>query len=142
MYHQNDLIFQTPDQSVLELARGQFARQILVLVAAEAEANANRDFLNKILGAAGLDLQQDTLLAEIPETQPLKLPLNPKNKRPEFILVFGLRPDQLGLRIEAPLYKAIPFYGLTFLFSEKLSVLEPDKARKTQLWQALRQLFL
>ena len=56
--------------------------------------------------------------------------------------IFRLPPAQLGLRIDAPLYKPVAFYGVTWLFADAVSVLEPDKNKKGLLWAALKQIFL
>ena len=142
MFSERDLIFRVPQQSILDLARGGFARQVWVL-SAEPEGQAEAlDFLTKILAAARLNLEKDTLFVRLPaKTQVSILPAL-KVKHGEYILVFGLSPSDIGLTVDIPMYHPLPFYGTTFLFADALSSLEPDKALKSKLWQALQQMFL
>ena len=142
MFSDTDLLFRVPEKSVLEGVSGEFARNVALLVLAEPEFPGNWPFLTKVLAAAQLNLEKDTLFAEIhPDDRVTFLPLI-KEKHPGHILVFGLLPNQLGFNIDMPLYQPQHFYGSAFLFADRLSTLEPDKALKAKLWQALRLLFL
>ena len=142
MFSPDDLLFLVPEQPLTERAAGGFARRIFVLSLAETEHPANRDFLVKILAAAHINLEKDTLFAEIPGQEAVSfLPVRVR-KHPEFALVFGLSPAQIGLSVDAPLYQPFAFYGVSWLFAEALSILEPDKNRKAKLWLALQQMFL
>jgi hypothetical protein len=138
----NELLFLTAEKSACANATGGFARQLMVLVLEEPNASANRDFLAKVLAAANLNLSQDALLAEIPAQESRALANDLKALAPKQVLVFGLTPAQLGLSFEVQTYQPLNFYGHTWLFAEKLSTLEPDKTKKTQLWTALKQIFL
>ncbi len=142
MFLSNELLFIAADKSALAEAEGGFARQVLVLAIQEANVAANRDFLAKVLLAANLNLNQDALLAEIPVNQPRSLTPDLKERQPKQVLVFGLAPAQLGLSFEVQAYQPLTFYGCTWLFADRLSALEPDKTKKTQLWSALKQMFL
>ncbi|MBV6438594.1 MAG: hypothetical protein EPGJADBJ_00218 [Saprospiraceae bacterium] len=143
MFSPDELIFNAAERSISELSEGHFGRRIWVLALAEpAVLPANRDFLTKVLSAAHLNLEKDTLFAEIPAALPVHFSTDLKRRRPEQVLIFGLPPAQLGLSIETPLYRPVHFYGVTWLFADALSVLEPDKNRKGQLWSALKQMFL
>ncbi|MEQ1744990.1 MAG: hypothetical protein ABMA02_06175 [Saprospiraceae bacterium] len=130
------------EKSLLEICGGGFARRVLVVAQTETEHPGNVDFLKKILLAAGLELERDTLFAQIGPMEGGRILPAIQERQAEKILIFGTGPEQLGLNVQIPLYQPTVFYGATFLFSEKLSVIEPDKAKKTNLWQALRQLFL
>lgn len=142
MFAENDLIFIAPERRAAELSKGQFARRIWVLALAEPlHGAANREFLGKVLAAANLNLEKDTLFAEIPVGEPVTFSTDIKDKQPEHILVFGLSPAQLGLTLNMRPYTPFSFYGATWLFADALSALEPDKTRKGQLWSALKQLF-
>jgi hypothetical protein len=143
MFSPDELIFIAPERSAVELATGSFVRRIWVLALAEPNpVNSNKIFLAKVLVAANLNLEKDTLFAEIPASMPIGFSTDLKTKHPERVLVFGLPPAQLGLTIEAQLYKPLAFYGADWLFADALSILEPDKNKKGQLWSALKQMFL
>jgi hypothetical protein len=142
MYSKRDFLFSIPENSMLEQAKGGFAKRVFVAIQSEPAFPENINFLSKILTAAGLNLEQDTMFAELdPDPKTSFLPLV-KEKQAECILVFGITPKQLGLNINCPLYQPFDFYGTTFLFADSLSRLEPDKTLKAKLWQALQQLFL
>lgn len=141
MFITDELLFAVPERTIESFAEGRYTRQILVL-ALEETLPGNREFLTKILGAAQLSLTDDCLLAQVPDGEPLSAPQFIREKQPAQVLVFGLIPSQLGLTVQVPLYQATEFYGTTWLFADALSVLEPDKAKKGQLWTALKALFL
>jgi len=138
----NELLFQAAEKSACASATGGFARQLMVMALSEPTAAANRDFLAKVLAAANLDLAQDALLAEILTHEPITIAPDLTIQQPKQVLVFGLSPSQLGLSFEVQPYQPLQFYGSTWLFADKLSVLEPDKQKKGQLWAALKQIFL
>ncbi len=143
MFSPDELIFIAPEEAASGLAQGNFARRLWVLALAEPDSSGtNRDFLSKVLSAANLNLEKDTLFAEIPPAIPIHFSTDLKRTLPEQVLIFGLPPAQLGLSIEIPLYRPVEFYGVTWLLADALSVLEPDKTRKGQLWLALKQMFL
>ncbi len=142
MFSPDDLIFLVPEGSLLNEAQGGFARRLLVVTAAEPDAPDAQPFLSKILAAAQLNLAQDALLVEIPADRPFALLPALKSKQPAHVLVFGLSPESLGLALQIALYQPFTFYDSTFCFADKLSLLEPDKTRKAQLWRALQTMFL
>jgi hypothetical protein len=143
MYTPDELIFLAPERNLLAFSEGGFARRVWVIALAEPQVSSNnRDFITKVLAAANLNLEKDTLFAEIPASEPVNFSSDWHHKQPDHILVFGLPPAQLGLAIEAASYKPIAFYGATWLFADPLSMLEPDKNKKGLLWSALKQMFL
>lgn len=143
MFSPDELIFITPERSATDFSHGDFMRRVWVLALEEPDFRiTNKTFLEKVLAAANLNLKKDTLFAEISASEPLHFSTDLKEKQPERVLVFGLQPAQLGLAIEAQLYKPVAFYGVEWLFADALSALELDKNRKTQLWSALKQMFL
>lgn len=142
MFSENDKVYKIATKSLLEIASGGYSRRVFVVLQAEPEHPGNLDFLKKILMAAGLDFEKDTLFAETKDSEPTTILSVLKSKHPNQVLVFGVSPGQIGLNVQAAFYRPVVFYGTTFLFSEKLSSIEPDKTRKTNLWQALRQMFL
>ncbi len=142
MFTPKELIFVAPALLPNEIAQGRFAKGIWILAAAEPAQAENLDFLKKVLAAAQLDLERDTLFAEIPPGEPVDMAATLRIKPAEKVLVFGIPPQQLGLHIEAPVFQPVVFYGATWLFADALSVLAPDKTKKGLLWTALKSIFL
>lgn len=138
----DELFFLAPEGDFLANAAGGFARQVLVVAVAEPSFQQGRDFLAKVLAAAKLDFERDTLFAEIPENEPIALTRTAQRKHATVVLVFGVPPKQAGLNVQVNFYQPFQFGGTTFLFSEKLSLLEPDRDRKGKLWNALKIIFL
>ncbi len=142
MYSPEDLLFLAPDRDLMAFSTGAYARKIWLVVLEEPLFPGNKDFLVKILAAAQVNPEKDTLWTSVPIDTAIGLTSVLKLKQPDQILVFGLTPQMIGLQVDMPLYRPTEFYGATWLFSEALSVLEPDKSRKGLLWKALQQLFL
>ena len=142
MFSPKELIFVAPSRLPNEIAKGGFAKGIWVLATAESGQPGHTDFLKKVLAAAQLDLERDTLFAEIPPEEPIDMAACLRIKPAEKVLVFGIPPAQLGLHIDAPAFQPFAFYGVTWLFADALSVLEPDKTKKGLLWTALKSMFL
>ncbi|MBN8679149.1 MAG: hypothetical protein J0M29_13050 [Chitinophagales bacterium] len=142
MLFNQELIYIAAEKTALSNAEGNFSRKVAVLALQEPNSAANREFLTKVLAAANLNLAQDTLLAEIPAQEPVSIAPDLQQRKPGHILVFGISPAQLGLSIQISLYQPTAFYGATWLFTDALSTLEPDKNRKSQLWNGIKTMFL
>lgn len=142
MLFNQELIYIAAEKTALSNAEGNFARNVAVLALQEPNSAANREFLTKVLAAANLNLAQDTLLAEIPAQEPVSIATDLRQRKPGHVLVFGISPAQLGLSIQISLYQPTAFYGATWLFADALSTLEPDKNRKSQLWNGIKTMFL
>ncbi len=146
MFSESDLLYLLPEGDFVAQAVGNFSRQVLLVVAAEPEHPQNLEFLKKVLAAAGLDIERDCLLLELPpdryRDEAISLNQFWKTRCPETVLAFGIRPEQLGLRLQIHPYQITQFYQTQFLFADKLSLLEPDRERKGKLWNSLKIMFL
>jgi hypothetical protein len=142
MFSEKDLLFPIAASSLLELGAGGFARRIAVFAAQEPTGAVHTAYLEKILQAAKVQLGQDAFFAGLPADRFVPIAPFLKTKQPETVLVFGLRPNNLCLAFHPPLYQPLDFYGLTWLWSDALGVLENDKDKKMKLWTALQLLFL
>ncbi|MEO6759284.1 MAG: hypothetical protein ABIO24_07500 [Saprospiraceae bacterium] len=143
MYSPDDKIILAPDQSIFDLASGDFARQVLIISRSEPEAAVNnRNFLTKVLSAVQLSLDRDALFVELPVGQPVSLVMDVRRKKPQAVLVFGISAPQLGLHLHLSPYQPLDFQQMTLLFADALSDLEQDKEKKGLLWTALKTMFL
>lgn len=141
MFATEELVYRVAEASVSDLAKGNFTKKILILALSELNTPGNIEFITKVLSAANLDLLEDTLFAEIPANTPVNC-FTGLMERPKFILVFGLHPAQVGLAALVQPYQTVDLNGSTWLFADSLSVLEPDRAKKGKLWEALKGIFL
>ena len=139
-------VYPTPDlKNFREHLSGDNQAHVLVGFLNEQQASLV-DFLEKIIGATQLNLQKDCLILRGRlEGDKMALPnfSDLKNERGiQKAVLFGIRPQDLGLNIAAPLYYPFVFNGCVFLFAEKLSAIETSKDKKGALWTCLQQIFL
>lgn len=142
MFGEKDLLFPIAESTLHALGSGGFARRIAVFASQEPSGAVQTAYLERILQAAKVELAQDTFFAGLPQEGCVPIAPFLKLKQPEIVLVFGLRPNNLCLSFHPPIYQPIDFYGLTWLWSDALGVLENDKDKKMKLWTALQLLFL
>ena len=124
------------------MGSGGFARRIAVFASLEPTGTMHTAYLDKILQAAKVQLEQDTFFVGLPLEACVPVAPFLKIKQPETVLVFGLRPNNLCLAFHPPLYQPLDFYGRTWLWSDALGAIENDKDKKMKLWTALQLLFL
>jgi hypothetical protein len=141
MFSEQDLIFLSPEKNLRDLDSAALQKRVWIVAAQEAESATMQDFLAKILLAVQRDLQQDAFFYEVDANDSLQLATAFQVSRPEQILVFGLRPEQIGLRVQVQAYQSFDFQGVRWLFADPLGVLEPDKTKKGLLWTALKGMF-
>ena len=137
MFATESLVFKTADKTLSEHGAGGFAKQILVLSAADG----GKAFIQKVLGAANLDLAADAIYMEADDQIPVNC-FSGLPDTPAFVLVFGLSPQQIGLSVQLSAYQPVQIRNTTWLFADATQVLEPNKDKKGQLWAALKALFL
>jgi hypothetical protein len=138
----NELVFLAAERPAMADAVGDFARRIFIITQLEPAAAENRAFVTKILAAAQLNLDLDTLFAEIPPGEPRTIACDLRDKKPLHVLVFGIPASQLGLSLQISPYQPFHFHGANWLFADALSALAPDKNKKGLLWAALQKMFL
>jgi hypothetical protein len=142
MFSESDLIFSAPDTDWLGSARGNYARSIAVVVSAQYFSPEETAFLEKVLNAAKINLSNDVLLLQKNEAEPVSIAPVLQAKNPQFVLVFGLAPADIGLQLQHQLYQPDHFYRSTWLWANDLPAIAVDRNLKTKLWTALQQLFL
>lgn len=141
MFSEKDLLFIAPERNEAVRQAGGFLKKVLVVYREEPQFAGAVPFLEKILGAAKVNLQEDTLHIVLPEQDVLALGVFIREKQPAQVLVFGFSPAQLGIHLHLTPYEPAVLNDSILLFSDALSVLEPDKLLKTKLWNALQQIF-
>ncbi|MEZ4918275.1 MAG: hypothetical protein R2792_04130 [Saprospiraceae bacterium] len=142
MFLEKDEIYPISDRNLAELGTGKLGKNILVLIPESSDNPEDIQFLSKVLTAAGVNLEQDCMLAKIPEAEAIAVTPFIKSKQITTVLVFGLAPKQIRLAIEVQAYQLLEFMQVRWLWADLLHVLPPDKTKKTALWNALQVLFL
>lgn len=138
MFPDNTPVFFAAEKSVAELGSGAYKKQILVLVSKDSEGD--KVFVGRVLAAAELDTGEDTLYVEVPGEMPVNC-FSGLSASPRIILSFGVAPAQAGCSARVSLYTPVQFNRAMWLFSDSPSVLEPNRDKKSQLWNALKEIF-
>ena len=138
MFPENTPIFLAAQKNVTELGSGGYKKQILVLVSKGSEGD--KVFVSRVLAAAALDTAEDTLYVEVPDDMPVNC-FSGLSSPPRFIISFGVTPEQAGCSARVNLYTPVQLNHATWLFSDTPSVLEPNRDKKSQLWNALKEIF-
>ncbi len=115
-----------------------------IFVAYLDEKNPEMDaYIEKIISAAKIHLSTDCLLLKYSDdkSMPSLSQIVHKNTI-QFALLFGISPRDFGLNITPPQYMPIQFNGLTFLFTDKLSVINASTEKRKALWDCIKTLFL
>ncbi|MDZ7881067.1 MAG: hypothetical protein U5L45_25600 [Saprospiraceae bacterium] len=136
-------IFPTPELNEFSAQlTGTNIRQVLVGFFDEQSVE-REDYLKKIMSAAKFNLPEDCLILR--GSHETKFPSFIDLKRTHNVdkaVLFGIKPSDLGLNLEIPLYQPIVFNKCVFLFVDKISVIEPSKERRAALWVCLQKIFL
>ena len=109
----------------------------VLMVAPERTGAAARETLANIVKACGLRDGDDCVTAYLREDAMLSI----EEAGCSEVVVFGLRPRDVGLAIEAPAYRWTPtLAGRRYCFAERLSLISEDMARKKRLWSSIKSL--
>ena len=115
-----------------------------ILVAYFDEKNPDMDaYIEKIMSAAKVHLTTDCLLFKYSadKSMPSFSQIIHKNTIRK-VLLFGISPTDFGLNITPPQYMPFVFNGCTFLFVDKLSVINASPEKRKALWECIKTLFL
>ncbi len=102
-------------------------------------------FLVKILAALERKPGQDTILALLPESGRLDLAKSLRKWQVARSVIFGIRPEALGMSIKPPLYQPFSLGNRAYLWADPLEEIEKERAAGKQtksrpLWIGLQQL--
>ncbi len=137
----DELIFVAAENAMPKSFSGGFAAQVLVVLPASENVEAEKIFLKKVFSAVQIDFDRDALCLEISAGEIFSISKTVREKLPEKVLVFGFSPPEVGMALQVPMYQSFLWGGVSFLFSENLNLLENDRDRKTKLWAGLKAMF-
>lgn len=125
--------YQIPDKK--DISQIDLTSDLVIVVNEDAFANEERNLLKKILAAVGKDLEQSqVILLKNERNVKLSNPLNSEN----LLLIFGIKPLNLGLQISQNLYRQIKMSKKTYIFSQSLKNLPTLREDRRSLWQVLK----
>lgn len=127
--------FATDTKNSTQWSEGQ---QTICIVDHPSDDEVN--FLGKILGAIGLNLQESVFLLDLGTVENLYLFQWLSNKRVKQIFAFDVAPERLGLTIEVSNNELFPFRDIYWIFNESLAAISADKQLKGALWGSLKKL--
>jgi hypothetical protein len=115
---------------------------LIVFRASEDESSSIDEMFHKMMAAIKLDINQDIAILKMDNQFNFIETKNWLSKENEqFILVFGINPEQIGLHINHLAYKPIRHYNSTILFCHSLEAIHFDVNMKKRLWNVLKNHF-
>jgi hypothetical protein len=134
-------IFVTPEKNKISAhISGENLKHVLVGFN-DTENPDLRAFLEKIMSAAKLNLQTDCLILRGLDNLPSLLNIASEYTI-EHVIMFGIKPKQLGLNIDVTPYTVTHFQAKTLLFVDNMATIEQNTALKKALWECLQKVFL
>lgn len=141
-------LFASPDRQLKASDLiGQGGREIFIAYEVDSAEKERLNYLKKILGAAKIDLEQDTRSLAVQPGESVQLDSAAFDAFPAYILLFGVKPKQLSLNFQLSAYQPVVYRETTFLWVDSLGTIQEERqAGKNQkagaLWLALKQIFL
>lgn len=140
-------IYQIPENEfIIDYIKGLNKKQYLIIFNCSSEEEKDLiPYLQKILSAISVQLEEDTLYLNLPDEKKISIShlikINPVNK----ILIFGIKPEVLSLNIQVPTYTVFPFLEKKWLWSDSLLEIFLEKKvtnrpKAGALWTALNEL--
>ena len=100
-----------------------------------------KDFLEKIIKAIGLNLEEDTLCIPLTQDTPCSFrSLTEFNVK--HLFVFGLTPREMGIQAKVANYEPVRLNNCNFFFADNLYELSTNQNKKRALWNYLKNTFL
>lgn len=116
-------------------------KKVIIFLSLQENNPSTHTFLTKMMGALGIDLKVSCQIINIDPNQNVdgvdlfrkELPLN--------LIFFGIEAKNIGLTTKWPPYRCFQLVNHKIILSEKISLIENDKARKLKLWNELKYMF-
>lgn len=136
----NNTLYQIDEKSNV-IQHGKNKRKIGFIVLQE-QYEIHQDLLHKIIGAVGLDLEQDVLIIQL-ENSRGRIVLNELYRKSEtkHYFIFGLSQNQLSLQSDLTLHHPKVSENFILHHSFSLDELATDQAKKKILWGYLKKIF-
>lgn len=130
----------------IERVKGAGKKNLMVIYKTGENVPADRDYLEKILNAVGVHLENDAFYLEISDKQiPPWAALN-RHFHANYCFLFGIPPGSAGIRLNMPLYRPLTYREVTYLCSDSLEKIRlereaGDNRAAGALWKALLEIF-
>lgn len=116
-------------------------KKVIIFLHPQENNPSSHTFLTKMMGALGIDLKEGCEIVNIAPDQIVNGAELFRIETPFNLLFFGIEAKNLGLSTKWPPYRCIQLVNHKLILSEKISMIENDKARKLKLWNELKYMF-
>ena len=137
-------MYQIPDNELVEkMVRGLNKEQFLIIFSCpEEDEKELNPYLQKILIALGVQMDNDTHYLNLPPGTEINLSHFLLHTATRNILLFGIQPHLLSLNIQIPPYTVFPFLGCRWLWADPLGAIFAERnqtirPKAAALWTAL-----
>jgi hypothetical protein len=135
--------FYTPEAPLIPLkgCTGLNKKNIL-LMSNRSEIPAQLTFLQKVLRAVDIDLEEDVHFLIADDEISASTLSDKRILEYDKLITFGFKASQLGIRgKDSPTTRIFYFEAMTYLIAPALSVVSDEPAQKKQLWNALKEIY-
>lgn len=141
MFKHTTEVFDIPetDKSRIHL-QGQGRQKLLCISDADSFGDQEKSTLEKMITAIKYDAEKDIFILTVP--QDCHLSLSNLGLEYKDILLFGIRPDQIGLQVEYSLYTILHFDQRNVLVCDSIRQINAVPQKKQVLWGKLQEMFL
>lgn len=134
-------VFLTPEMDLS--VKGANEKHLLIVIRTDDFTDRSQMFLAKVMGAAKFDLDRDVAIVSLGEGEGMNFVHLRKQHHFKHCIIFGLKPQELGLNFNIDLYRPKNYLSCDFLFAHSLEKLQTTEiAYKGALWKCLQALFL
>ena len=122
---------------------GKNLKRVALIVENPEELHLADDQLNFLLGvlSACKLTMEDVAIVNIAKNTDANYKNIESELKAEKVILFGVKPAQLNLPLEFPLYQIQQYNKQTYVAAASLNVIQIDKVEKTKLWNCLKQIF-
>jgi len=129
--------------AVINLISGAFDARIIVMVHSHEDLLKSDDpqLLHNLFKALKVKMD-DVCIMEL-DNSPIRSWKNlSKEVEAEYVILFGIKPKDIGLQILAFKNKWLPFNNRHFIFTDDIKIMTADKDSKVPFWSSLKPIFL
>lgn len=141
-FYADKLLYKLPNTAAKPMPPPEAGAETVVICASESGRLTETEavFLNNILKAVGQS-PQSVQIIPLSASGVFTLAQAVRLYHPQKMLIFGFQPKQVQTNLSLPLYTPAMLAETQILLADSLNTLENNKAKKSVLWQQLKQMF-
>lgn len=135
-------IYKIPDSKIQVPVGSDLGNpKLIVLRASDDYSTSIEEMFQNILKAARIDITSDLKLITTEQKQAVESSSWLNEELNSTILVFGLKPKDIGLQIKHIPYHPVTMNNCSLVFAHSLTAIHLDKSLKMKLWNVLKLAF-